>query len=52
MQILPLLGWLIDRKLSLRSVQAKLSVIAATFGGVAITVFTLLQALAGKPFIA
>lgn len=52
MQILPLLGWLIDRKLSLRSLQAKLSVIAATFGGVAITVFTLLQALAGKPFIA
>ena len=52
MQILPLLGWFIDRKLSMPSGRAKLTMSALTIGGVAITLFTLLQALAGKPFIA
>ena len=52
MQILPLIGWLIDKKFKLRNFQAKLAVSAATLGGVAVTLFTLNQALEGKPFIA
>ena len=52
MQVLPLLGWFIDTKLSMSSGRAKIAVSAFTLGGVAITLFTLLQALACKPFIA
>lgn len=51
MQLLPLMGWLVDRQLSLPNIKAKISVIAATFSGVAITLFTLFQALTGIPLI-
>ncbi len=52
MQVLPLLGWVVDRQLSLSIRQAKVSIVTATVGGVTLTLFTLFQALAGIPFIA
>ena len=50
MQVLPLVGWFVDRKLLLSARQAS-GIIAVTLSGVSLTLFTLFQALAGIPLI-
>lgn len=51
MQVLPLLGYAADRMLGLNAATAKRVVWIAAALGVALTVATFMQALAGEPFI-
>jgi hypothetical protein len=52
MQFLPLIGFLLDKKIRLHVMKAKTFVYVFALAGVGITLGTLIQALEGKPFIA